>query len=283
MMDEIFDWKMPKAERKNTGNLWEDMNANLNRVFPDEKELEKILYLAKPEDKQVKNVFKKKYLPYNYRNNQWLGEYVCEVYNQICPEMEHNANLNEATNYVSKSFSFNKQRSQFETMLIKEIIKSKTISSTELNPLKIREAVLNTVSDDFGINRYHASVEMEKNNAWRRLIYSRSFEKHLQEKYAVSFPSIETLHVLSLNYPNQFVDFMWLKNNALKTYQNLGERCYFDACKDARHFAREAGYKIEDLSLTEKQQKEMQIGQLTDKLANEIKTCCHLISQGVEK
>lgn len=280
MMDEIFDLKMPKTERVNTGNIWEDMNANLDRVFPDEKELGKILRLAKPEDKTVKNVFAKKYLPYNFRDNQWLGTYVHDIYHQVCPQA--NISNEDAKKYVAKSFTFNKQRGQFETMLIKEVTKAKTLGATDLNPIKIRDEVLKTVTDDFGISRYHAGVQMEKNNAWRIIIYNRCFEKYLQDQYAVSFPSIEDLNVLCANHPNQFADFMWMKNSALNAYQQYGERRYFDGCKDARLCAYEAGYKIEDLSLVEKKQTEMKVEKFTNKLVSEIKACQNLLGHDLE-
>lgn len=293
MMDEIFD----QNDEPKKVNIWHQINANLDRVFPSSKELATILSAALPEQKKVEGVYTKNYLPYHVRDAKWLAEFVARVCYQLRSEANQDRiakglsvnefqalDLDEIERFVTKSYKFNTARNQFEGRIIREVMKTETMKAEDTNPVQVRTNVLNTVSNEFAIDAFTAGVEMERNNSWRIYLYNRAFEKYLKTHFGVSMPTLEETNLICAKNPNLFADYMMAKELATNVYQNFSERKYFDTCSGARDCAYEAeGTSFEEMHYhtdrfqvmtdVEKVAAKKRIEEVCHKFAKQIEVC----------
>ena len=111
------------------------LNDCLDEMFPEGKALALSIKDLKRDDKQVNNVYRVKYLPFNTRNEEWLANYVEQVYYRlrsykIMKRIEQGKYKNnfkrisfaEIQEYVANSKEFAARRDEYEQNVIKTYI-----------------------------------------------------------------------------------------------------------------------------------------------------------------
>ena len=283
MMDDIFDQnEIPSKDF----DALEAINSNMHVIFPDTKELAMILSDAKPEDEKVVNIFAKKFLPFHIRDNQWVANYLrTAVLHFFSEENSKKIKLGQKPDditkiefpdlekFVAKSYKFNRKRNAFEGMIVREVTKNQTLNTNNYNPVAVRESVLDTLEKKFGIDSFNGGVEMERNNAWRMILYHKKYNQYLQDTFGATLLNEKQIMLMCENNQELFVDYRCAKTDALDTYENYGERCYFNNCNNARYCAYEAGLIVNEFPINEKLNMEHKIEVLTKKLIKELKNC----------
>lgn len=260
----------------------------LNHAFPDYYQIGKILKVLQPEDKDVKNVYHKKYLPLHTNDIPWLAKYLREVSYRMqtennayklemgaMPEELKEISLSDIENYMLNSKKFANSRNKFEENIVTNIVVNKACETEEGSATWFRRVILNEVKE-MGINEQRAAVAMEKDKRWRNEIFKNGFRDYInRNRFSLMIPNQEERAWLKANHYTALVGLEMVEKEAFQCFRACAEYEYFQ-CKEPRAIILELHAVTDNMRLTRSMVNEMRdvkMKELCDKYAQELRIC----------
>ena len=248
---------------KNWGRLYynrinsrfkKSLDACLDRVFKVDRRL---LAQMIPEDKNVRYIFGKRYLPFHTHDKKWLAQYIQKTYYEVQreenlrrnfsgePQMPiKQINLADIERYMENSYKFIYECNKYEQEVTNALAEIKARTSQEINPIEFRDSILK-VTDYLGFNPKNASNGLEiKPVNWREKVIHNGFEKYItSHKFAwytnspVKTLTLEERNYLKMHYANESKELFNLEFMARNEYKRYVENRYYDYSSSAKNSA----------------------------------------------
>ena len=260
----------------------------LNHAFPDYYQIGKILKVLQPEDKDVKNVYHKKYLPLHTNDIPWLAKYLREVSYRMqtennayklemgaMPEELKEISLSDIENYIIKSKKFANSRNKFEENIVTHIMVDKACETEEGSASWFRRMILNEVKE-MGINEQRAAVAMEKDKRWRNEIFKNGFRDYInRNRFSLMIPNQEERAWLKANHYIALVGLEMVEKEAFECFKAYEEYKYYQ-WEDTRKVIDELHEATNNMRMSNKEATnlyEVKLKELCAKLIREVRIC----------
>lgn len=216
------------------------MDACLSAAFPEYRQVGKQVKTLELEDKEVKNVYSQKYLPFNTRDHDWLVQYMRKSSYRAQTKMnarklalgQHPESLKEISladieNYIENSKAFAETRDKYERNVVINLVNEQARISKEGSASWFRRAILNEVKT-IGIDQHNAEVALERDPRWREQIFKNGFHDRINRNaFSLMIPKQAERAWLRANHYAVLVGLELVEKQAYECFKALREYEYY--------------------------------------------------------